>query len=126
MDRPLLLIVEDERLLHLFIEDALDGAGFAAVFSADAKTAVAELDQDVARFAGLVTDIRLGSILSGWDVARYARKLQPALPVVYITGDSAHEWSAEGVPGSLVLTKPFAEAQLVTAVAQLLNVPPLT
>jgi hypothetical protein len=38
-----------------------------------------------------------------------------------MTGDSADEWASKGVPSSILLTKPFAPAQLVTAVSQLLN-----
>jgi CheY-like chemotaxis protein len=44
-----------------------------------------------------------------------------SVPVVYITGATAHEWATQGVPNSMLLTKPFAPAQLVTAVSQLLN-----
>ena len=59
--------------------------------------------------------------MDGWDVARHAREGKPDMPVVYMTGDSADEWASKGVPNSILLTKPFAPAQLVTAVAQLLN-----
>jgi CheY-like chemotaxis protein len=91
MERPLLLIVEDEVLLHLFLEDALDGAGFSVLVESTANGALQALDREVARFAGIITDIRLGSKQTGWDVARHARELSPALPVVYMTADSSHE-----------------------------------
>ena len=46
-------------------------------------------------------------------------------PVIYMSGDSAEDWSSQGVPNSIMLSKPFAPAQLVTAVSQVLNsVPP--
>ena len=38
-----------------------------------------------------------------------------------MTGAAADEWASEGVPNSILLNKPFAPAQLVTAVSQLLN-----
>jgi hypothetical protein len=38
-----------------------------------------------------------------------------------MTGVAAEEWARLGVPKSILLTKPFAPAQLVTAVSQLLN-----
>jgi two-component system cell cycle response regulator CpdR len=38
-----------------------------------------------------------------------------------MSGDSAVEWASEGVPKSIMLAKPFAIVQLVTAVSQLLN-----
>jgi hypothetical protein len=44
--------------------------------------------------------------------------------VVYVTGAAAAEWSSKGVPNSLIIQKPFAPAQVVTAVSQLLNAPP--
>jgi hypothetical protein len=33
------------------------------------------------------------------------------MPVVYITGDSTHDWSSKGVPDSVVIAKPFAPAR---------------
>jgi len=39
----------------------------------------------------------------------------------YMTGASADDWASKGVPNSILLTKPFAPAQLLTAVSQLLN-----
>jgi CheY-like chemotaxis protein len=58
---------------------------------------------------------------NGWDVARRARELQALLPVIYMTGDSAEHWRAQGVPGSVLLQKPFVSAQLITALSTLLN-----
>lgn len=43
------------------------------------------------------------------------------MPVIYITGGPRDDWAVEGVPNSVLLAKPFAPAQLVTAVMQLLN-----
>ncbi|MHC2336293.1 CheY-like chemotaxis protein [Bradyrhizobium sp. USDA 4454] len=58
---------------------------------------------------------------SGWDLARLVREQDPEFPVVYMTGAAADEWARLGVPNSVLLTKSFAPAQLVTAVSQLLN-----
>jgi FixJ family two-component response regulator len=71
--------------------------------------------------SGLVTDIRLGTGPDGWDVARTARERNPELPIVYMTGDSAIAWPSHGVPKSILLQKPIAAAQLVTAISTLLN-----
>ena len=69
----------------------------------------------------LVTDINLRGRIDGWEVAQRAREIDPHFPVVYISGASAAEWPSKGVPNSVMLEKPFAPAQLVTAVASLLN-----
>lgn len=68
----------------------------------------------------MVTDINLGAGAStGWAVGQHARELNPEMPIVYVTGDSAHEWPSPGVPHSVVLPKPFAPADLVVAMAGL-------
>ena len=69
----------------------------------------------------MITDIRLGKGPSGWEVGHRAREIVSGIPVIYISGDSAHEWSANGVPESIMLQKPFVIGQLITAVTTLLN-----
>jgi DNA-binding response OmpR family regulator len=59
--------------------------------------------------------------LSGWEVAQYARRIDPAFPIIYITGVGAPDWPVLGVPNSVLLPKPFAPAQLITTISQLLN-----
>jgi two-component system, cell cycle response regulator CpdR len=62
--------------------------------------------------------------LDGWDVARTARERHPAIPIIYMTGTHGDDWTSKGVPRSVLLIKPFAPAQIVTALAQLLNTAP--
>jgi hypothetical protein len=38
-----------------------------------------------------------------------------------MTGTHGEDWASKGVPNSVLLTKPFAPAQLVTAISNLLN-----
>jgi hypothetical protein len=38
------------------------------------------------------------------------------MPVVYMTGTQGEDWASKGVPNSVLLAKPFAPAQLVTAI----------
>ena len=73
------------------------------------------------KYRALATDINLKGRMDGWEVAKHAREIDPGFPVIYMTGASADQWAANGVPNSILLTKPFAPAQLVTAVSQLLN-----
>ena len=89
-----------------------------------AKEAVALFGEHGEDCRALITDVNLGGELTGWDVARNAREKFPTLPVVYVTGDSAHEWAAHGVPNSILVNKPFVAAQIINAVATLLNTEP--
>jgi CheY-like chemotaxis protein len=121
---PLLVfVVEDDVLIQDLLIDPLKDAGYEVLIASSGGEAIKLMEgQGAISIRALVTDIQLGpSSPSGWEVARRARELHPEIPVVYVTGDSAHDWSSQGVPNSLLITKPFAPAQIVTAVSQLLN-----
>ena len=115
------LVVEDDHLVRSLAEETLSEGGYKVVSASSAEQAVELLTGDNS-IRALVTDINLGSeTLTGWDVARRAREFEAEQPVVYMTGDSGPGWASQGVPNSILLTKPFAPAQLLTAVSQLLN-----
>ena len=120
----LVLLAEDEVLIALALQDALHEAGFATHHVLTAEDALDVLDADHLSLSGVITDIKLGGKIDGWAVGRHARELMPRIPIVYISGDSAHEHTAMGVPESLMLQKPFAPAQLITAISSLLNALP--
>jgi len=125
LNEPLkILVAEDDFQVREMLKDALSEGGFLAEFLSSAEDAVILLHGETASFRALVTDVNLRGTMSGWDLARIARERDPAFPVVYMTGTAAADWAKFGVPNSILLTKPFAPAQLVTAVSQLLNVGP--
>jgi DNA-binding response OmpR family regulator len=118
----LLLVVEDDPLLSDVLEEGLREAGFELLMIANGTTALKELESDTERFKALVTDIKLGPGPDGWEVAHRGRELSADLAVVYTSGDSAAAWAANGVPNSIMIPKPYAVAQVIAAVAQLLNI----
>ena len=123
-DDVCVFVVDDEALILLTLEHALEDGGFehrTAMSGEEANRLFSECGE---KCRALVTDVNLGGDLTGWDVARSARERFPNLPVVYVTGDSAHEWAAHGVPNSILVGKPFVAAQIVNAVATLLNAGP--
>ena len=119
-----IILVEDEALIALFVQEALEEEGFEVECLLDAGAPEKAIGDGIETVAALVTDVRLGAGLSGWELARLAREASPNLPIVYISGDSAIEHSAQGVPDSLMIQKPFVGAQVVTALATLLNAKP--
>ena len=120
-DVPIVLLVEDDEPLQDIVHDALEEGGFDLVRTASGEEALMLLASGVVNYSALVTDINLRGATSGWSIARRAREIEPGLAVVYITGAAADQWPAQGVPNSILIQKPFAPAQLVTALAQLLN-----
>ncbi|WGM31526.1 response regulator [Brevundimonas sp. NIBR11] len=120
-DTVCVFVVDDDPLIAMTIEHALEDGGFEARSGNSAADATILFEQHGDACRALITDVNLGPGPKGWDVAREAHARLPDLPVVYVTGDSAHEWTAQGVPNSILVTKPFVGAQIVTAVTTLLN-----
>ena len=118
---PVILVIEDEEGIQSLVEDALSEGGFEPAIAPSGEEAVTLLKGRIGNYRALVTDISLRGRIDGWEVARQAREIDPQFPVVYISGASADDWASKGVPNSIMLSKPFAPAQLVTAIANLLN-----
>jgi CheY-like chemotaxis protein len=120
-DLLVIMVVEDDQSIQSIVEEALTDGGFETAIAASGEEAVTLLTGSKGKYRALVTDIQLRGVLDGWEVAKKAREIDPEFPIVYMTGGNAAEWPSHGVPNSILLTKPFAPAQLVTAVSQLLN-----
>lgn len=120
-DFPRILVVEDEVLILHLIESGLEDGGFKAMLATSADQAFKILDAQSPPFCAVITDVNLGRGKSGWDVARHARELAPDVAIIYVSGHGADEWASHGLPKSVMITKPFAIAQLLTAVSHLLN-----
>lgn len=118
---PVILIVEDEEAIQSLVEEALSDGGFEPAVAASGEEAVTLLKGRTSECRALVTDINLRGKMDRWEVAQQARQIDPEFPIVYMSGKSAADWASKGVPNSIMLEKPFAPAQLVTAVANLLN-----
>ena len=126
-DLLVVLVVDDDPSILSIVEAALTDGGFGLAIASSGEEAVTLLKESKPKCRALVTDIDLGQgKMDGWEVARLAREIDPAFPIIYMTAASADNWAANGVPNSILLTKPFAPAQLVTAVSQLLNAEPPT
>lgn len=121
MDKPIVLIVDDEPLIAAMVEGTFEDAGFEIRSVMDAAEAADQIAELGARLSALVTDIQLGAGPNGWAIAVEARTQLPLLPVVYMTGDSASDWTAFGVPKSVLVQKPFVGAQVLAAVTTLMN-----
>ena len=105
------------------VEAALIEEGFEVITAADGTRGIEAFDAHVSRISAVVTDIRLGAGPNGCDIGHHVREAIPAMPLVYMSGDSSHEWEAHGVPHSVMVPKPFVHAQLITALATLMNKP---
>ena len=119
-DQLVVLVVEDDQEIQSIVEDALTDGGFEPAIAPSGEEAVTLLKGNKGSYRALVVDVNLRGRMDGWEVAKHAREIDPEFPVIYMTGAGADKWPSLGVPNSILLEKPFAPAQLVTAVSQLL------
>lgn len=120
-DHIVILVVEDDQEVQTVVENALIEGGFELAIASSGEEAVTLLAGDKSSYRALVADVRLRGRMDGWEVARRAREIDPDFPIIYMTGGAIDQWPVKGVPNSILLEKPFAPAQLVTAVSRLLN-----
>lgn len=104
------LVVEDDWLIRDDIAFKLRDAGWKVFEASKAEDAISYAE--VAKRVDLLfTDIELAGSLSGWDLAEWYRVIQPDLPVIYTSGNSADR--TRSVPGSVFLSKPYRAAEVV-------------
>ena len=118
------LVVEDRELLQIMLTESLIDDGLSVTLAAEGTQAMSMLSQEGMDYRALIVDVNLPGSISGWDVARRARWLKPTMSVLYVTGYDATDWIAKGVPGSQILTKPFAMTTMLMMVSHLISVSP--
>ncbi|MES2301236.1 MAG: ATP-binding protein [Pseudomonadota bacterium] len=103
-----ILVVDDEPTVRMMMVDALGLLDFRCIEAHDGASAFALLDQNPA-IDLLVTDVGLPGGVNGRQVADEARRRQPGLKVLFVTGyaDTAVLQNERMEPGIGVLTKPF-------------------
>src|SRR3954469_19447246 len=105
-EKLVVLSVDDDPLLRALAERVLSDAGFKVLSAADAALALDILRSQPVDV--LLTDIVMPGLLSGFDLAREAKALNPKLKVVATTSYA----SALDV-GEAMLLKPYLPKQLV-------------
>ncbi len=110
------LVVEDEPSVCALLSDVLEDDGLTPCCVQSDRQAFEALRRGEA-FTCMIVDVNLGSGMTGYDVARFARQLDPQLPVIYVSGQTSEDsFRANGVSGSLFLPKPFTPHELLERV----------
>jgi two-component system cell cycle sensor histidine kinase/response regulator CckA len=116
-----ILLVEDETALRAAARRMLAGAGYRILEARHGEDALEVLAQEGAVDI-LVTDVVMPQ-MGGRDLADQVRLQFPGTPVLFLTGYTDDELLRRGAleEDARVLRKPFQAAELIGAVADLLN-----
>jgi CheY-like chemotaxis protein len=114
-------VVDDERDVRTLVRILAERAGYRVVEAEDAERALDILQQRMLEPQLLLTDIVMPG-MNGLTLAARAHQLRPALPVMFMTG-FADEYQAQ-LSGSVCLRKPFKAAELLTAIQDVIGLPP--
>jgi CheY-like chemotaxis protein len=122
LTRTRILVVEDDGSSACALARLLEQDGFEVDVARDGAAAIVRLSHGALPDL-LCTDVQLPHA-SGVALARYARSLDPCLPVVLTTGypEHAEELLREMTPPPVVLTKPLDYRALRIAIHALLGI----
>jgi CheY-like chemotaxis protein len=115
------LLVEDEGLIRLLTAEVLHEEGFEVMEAWNGVEAIRLLDGPDG-FDVLFTDVRMPGPLDGIDVAEHARRLDPSIPILVVSGyavDLRKRLSALE-PAAVFLSKPYNMTEIVDALRRLL------
>lgn len=114
---PTILVVEDDDIVRMLIVDVLEELEFK-VLEADGSEQALEILNDASKLIDLMmTDVGLPG-MDGRELATEARKLRPALPILFASG---YAETIEVPAGMHSIGKPFSIDQLRDKVKSLLN-----
>jgi CheY-like chemotaxis protein len=120
IDKPKVLLVEDEALVAMIAADALEELGYDVVQVGTARAALEQAGADCARFALAVIDMGLPD-RPGQQLVAELRKLCPSLPIIVASGyaESEVRRRLETEQRFAFLSKPFEQATLRAAIDSL-------
>lgn len=115
-----ILVVDDEELIRRLMDQLLTAAGYHVTTAIDGREGVGLLEHE--RFDLLISDMVM-PYMSGAELLAAAKRLDPELPVVIMTGypsvASAKELMQEGAVD--YITKPFDVDVVAAKVAAILG-----
>jgi DNA-binding NtrC family response regulator len=120
MQKPLLLLVDDDRHVLESMADWLREQGYRLDVASDRATAIAAVDRKP--YDLVLADIRLPDG-DGFDILAHCREHHPATTVILLTGYGTVEVAVEAIRAGAfdLLTKPLIDEELQMAIQRALN-----
>jgi hypothetical protein len=113
----LVLVVDDDDGVRSTLRAVLSALGFRVVMADGGAAALALADERRDEVAAVITDLHMPG-MSGLELAGELRRRWPALPVLAVSGllGDAEAARLRAVGVEVLLSKPFSQEQLLTAV----------
>lgn len=110
-----LLVIDDEADIRRTMAELLQEQGYQVVTAASGEEGLRLLPEE--KPAMLLLDFTMPG-MSGLEVARRVKHLQPGLPVIFITAFPDRAWLGSQFPQHCIIAKPFNSDELFMAIAQ--------
>jgi PAS domain S-box-containing protein len=122
LQRPTLLLVEDEPALRTLVVTMLEEEGYLILQAGNGLDAIALAERHRGEIDLLLTDVVMPR-MSGPELAQELRGLRPGLEVLFMSGYNDSRLVHRGVEESNVnlLVKPFSPDELVDKVSELIR-----
>jgi CheY-like chemotaxis protein len=117
----IVLLVEDEALLRMFVSEMLREEGnFRVIEAANADEALTLLETAGDDVRALVSDVEMPGSMNGFTFTRVVRRAWPHIGLVVVSGRMAPQ-PHEVPEGAVFVAKPFSADELLKAVQSVLG-----
>jgi len=116
---PVIMVVEDEVLIRLFVADALIEAGFDVIEACSADEALILLSTGILPDL-IFSDVNMPGTADGLDLAAHIKQVHPHLPVILTSGGVPEDRLRAAEPVATVM-KPYTGAVLLDVIEQVLG-----
>jgi DNA-binding NtrC family response regulator len=119
--KPLVMVVDDDQAMRLFLQTFLDGHGYSAVTVSSAEEAVKRYDAE--RPAAVILDVVMPGSMDGLEALAEFKRIDRDVPVIVLSGQgrTATVVQAMKLGATDFVNKPFDEIELETPLANALK-----
>ncbi len=120
MDKPKILLVEDDTNLGQILKEYLDVKGYDTTLARDGEAGLKAFPRD--EYAICILDVMMPKV-DGFTLATEIRKMDTDIPIIFVTAKSMKEDTIQGftVGGDDYITKPFSMEELLLRIKAILK-----